>query len=67
MEFSEVVRRRHMVRRYTPEAVDPEALGQILDTARRGPSAGFTQGQSFVVVTEPGLRRAVAELVGEEA
>ena len=67
MEFREVVRRRRMVRRYQPEPVDPGALQRILDAARRGPSAGFTQGQSFVVVTDPHLRRSIAELAGEAA
>lgn len=51
MEFSEVVRRRRMVRRYDPDrAVAPEVLDRILDTAQRGPSAGFSQGQSFLVL-----------------
>ena len=67
MEFREVVRRRRMVRRYRPEPVDPGALDRILDAARRGPSAGFTQGQSFVVVTDPDLRRSIADLAGEPA
>jgi len=67
MEFREVVRRRRMVRRYGAEPVDPAALDRILDAARRGPSAGFTQGQSFVVVTDPGLRRSIADLSREAA
>jgi nitroreductase len=66
MEFSEVVRRRGMVRRYSPEPVPDEVLERIVETARRGPSAGFTQGQSFVVVTDPGLRKEIALLAGED-
>jgi nitroreductase len=51
MEFSEVVRRRRMVRRYDPDrAVAPEVLDRIVDNAQRGPSAGFSQGQSFLVL-----------------
>ena len=53
MEFSDVVRRRRMVRNYTDAPVDAAAVDRILDPARRGPSAGFSQGQSFVVVTDP--------------
>ena len=49
MEFDEVVRRRRMVRRYRPDPVDPAVLRRVLDTARRGPSAGFSQPQRFVV------------------
>lgn len=49
-----------MVRAYTGEPVDPEALERILDLARRAPSAGFSQGQAFVVVTDPDRRQALA-------
>jgi nitroreductase len=54
-----------MVRRYLPEVVPDRVLRRIVETARRGPSAGFTQGQSFVVVTDPRLRQEIAELGGE--
>jgi nitroreductase len=66
MEFSTVVRKRRMVRHFTPEPVDPEAIQRMLDAARHAPSAGFTQGQSFVVVTEPETKRAIARLCGED-
>ncbi|HEY1320640.1 MAG TPA: nitroreductase family protein [Streptosporangiaceae bacterium] len=64
MEFSEVVRRRHMVREFTGEPVSPESLDRILRHAVRGPSAGFSQGQAFLVLTgEEDLKRfwAVAD------
>lgn len=67
MEFAEAVRRRRMVRCYAPDPVPDEQLRQIVETARRAPSAGFTQAQSFVVITDAGLRRAVADLAGEES
>ena len=55
MEFSEVVRRRRMVRRYDPtRPVDPDVVDRILDNAQRGPSAGFSQGQAFLVLDTPG-------------
>jgi nitroreductase len=66
MEFSDVVRRRRMVRHFTAEPEAPEAVERMLDLAKHAPSAGFTQGQSFVVVTRPELKRAIAELCGEE-
>lgn len=65
LEFDELIRRRRMVRRYSGEPVDEERLGRILDAARRGPSAGFTQGQSFVVVTEQERRIEIARIAGE--
>jgi nitroreductase len=58
MEFTEVVRRRHMVRQFTDEPVSPESLDRILRNAVRGPSAGFSQGQAFLVLTgEEDLKR----------
>ncbi len=66
MEFSEVVRKRRMVRHFTSEPVAPEALARILDLARRAPSAGFTQGQSFVVVAQAETRREIARICDEE-
>jgi nitroreductase len=66
MEFSEVVRRRRMVRNYLPDSIPPEALERVLDRARRAPSAGFSQGQSFVVVTDADRRKAIAALAHED-
>ena len=56
-----------MVRSASPEPVEREQVHRILRTALRGPSAGFSQGQSFVVVWDPELRARVAELAGEPA
>ena len=53
MEFAEVLRRRKMVRTYRPDPVGPQAVERILDRARRAPSAGFSQGVAFLVLTEP--------------
>jgi nitroreductase len=66
MEFAETVTRRRMVRNYLDEPVDRATLERILDTARRGPSAGFSQGQRFVVVTDSDTRRKIADLGGEQ-
>lgn len=66
MEFAEVVRKRRMVRHFTDEPVPPDVIERMLDLARHAPSAGFTQGQSFVVVTRPDLKMEIAKLCGEE-
>lgn len=66
-EFRQVVRRRRMVRNYLDIPVDPAVVDRIVDAATRAPSAGFTQGQSFVVVTDAARRRRIAELAGEAA
>lgn len=67
MEFQEVVARRRMVRNYRDEPVDRTVVRRIVDTARRAPSAGFAQGQRFVVVTDGATRRAIADLADEPA
>lgn len=67
MDFREIVLRRRMVRHFSPEPVDLEVLKRILDLARHAPSAGFTQGQAFVVVTQAELRQKIARLCGEES
>ena len=53
MEFTDVLRRRRMVRRFDPERpVPPAALEAVLYAAQRAPSAGFSQGWDFVVLAE---------------
>lgn len=55
-----------MIRRYSDRPVPREVIERILDTGRRAPSAGFSQGQSFVVVTDPSMRAAIAKVAHEE-
>src|ERR1700683_4892378 len=42
-----------MVRQFTGEPVSAQSLERILDNAVRGPSAGFSQGQALLVLTDP--------------
>src|SRR4029453_16257127 len=52
MEFRDVVRRRRMVRNYDPDRpVPPEILQRVLEHAIRAPSAGFSQGWGFLVLS----------------
>ena len=54
MEFDEVVRRRRMIRSYDPDRpVPPEIVDKIVKHALRAPSAGFSQGWGFLVLTSP--------------
>lgn len=48
MEFSEVVRRRRMVRHYADTPVAPALVDKMLAHATRAPSAGFSQGWAFL-------------------
>ena len=51
MEFQDVVRKRRMVRRFHEDRPVPEdVVDRILHNATRGPSAGFSQGQAFLVL-----------------
>lgn len=50
MDLSDAVRRRRMVRAFTPETIDPRVVDGLIDLARRAPSAGNSQGWAFVVL-----------------
>lgn len=67
VDFQDVVRRRRMVRHFTDEPVPVETVENIVRLAQRAPSVGFSQGVSFVMVTDAGTRRRVAELAGEDS
>ena len=66
MEFRDVVMKRRAVRRFEDGEVDPAVIEGIARLAQRTPSAGFSQGQRLVVVTDPEARRRVARICGEE-
>ena len=53
MEFRDVVRRRRMVRRFDQRPAPPETIDRIIDTGRRAPSAGFSQGLELLVLDSP--------------
>ena len=69
MEFDEVLRKRRMVRSYDPERpVPPEVVDKIVKHALRAPSAGFSQGWGFLVLTKPEDRELFwSSLASEEA
>lgn len=55
-----------MVRNYADRPVADDALDRILERAQKAPSAGFSQGVSFVVVTDAERRGAIARLADED-
>jgi nitroreductase len=57
MEFQDVVMRRRMVRDFSDEPVARPLLEQLLANGTYVPSAGYSQGFAFVVLTDPGQRR----------
>ncbi len=67
MEFSEVIRRRRMVRNYDPTPVDPSDLERLVAAGLRAPSAGNSQALGFVIVTAAETRAAIADLADESS
>jgi nitroreductase len=66
MEFQDVILKRRMVRNFADKPVDPASIDRILELTRHAPSAGFTQGQSFIVVTDPEKKKAIAATCEED-
>jgi nitroreductase len=66
MELKDAILKRRMVRHFSPQPVERETIERLLDLARRAPSAGYTQGQSFVVVTDPERKLRIAALCHEQ-
>ena len=53
MEFREILKRRKSVRAYEQWPVPGDALDRILAVVRYAPSAGFTQGNEYLVLDTP--------------
>jgi len=53
MEFERVVRKRRMIRAFKPLPVPEDKVRRIIDLAQHYPSAGFSQGMAFIVITDP--------------
>ena len=66
MEFRDVVLKRRMVRNFADMPVAPKVIDRIMQLTRHAPSAGFTQGQSFILVTTPETKRAIAATCEED-
>jgi nitroreductase len=54
MEFTDVVRRRRMVRNFSDDPVAPDVIDRVLENGLHAPSAGFSQGWAFLRLDEPG-------------
>ena len=64
MEFRDTLPLRRMVRNYRDEPVLHEVVERIVETVRRAPSAGYSQGQRLLVLTEPEARAETARILG---
>jgi nitroreductase len=63
VEFQALLPRRRMVRHYAPDPVPRDVVERIVSTIRRAPSAGYSQGQRLLVVTEEHGRAEIARIV----
>ena len=53
MEFTEILRKRRMVRSFEDRPLPAPVVERLLAAGLRGPSAGFTQAVDFVVLAGP--------------
>jgi nitroreductase len=65
-ELRELLARRRMTRSYLPDAVPRETIERIVGTIRRAPTAGFSQGQRLLVVTDAAARARIAAIAEED-
>lgn len=62
MEFSEVIQKRHSVRKYTDQPVDREIIDTIIAIAETAPSSKNTHSSAFMVVEDKDTLAAIAEM-----
>lgn len=61
MDFKDVVKKRRMCRAFEDRPLPEDSLETILDLALRFPSAGHTQPQEFIVVTDDEIKLALGD------
>ncbi|MCQ4079602.1 nitroreductase family protein [Streptomyces sp. RB6PN25] len=57
MDLQHVIDHRRMCRTFRPDPVPQEVLERVLHNGTRAPSAGFSQGQAFLVLQGDDLKR----------
>jgi nitroreductase len=55
-----------MVRNFQRRPVPAEAVERIVTLAQHAPSAGFSQGWAYVVVTDAEMKKKIGQVQGEE-
>ncbi len=66
MDLADVLRRRRMIRDYRPDPVPAEVIDRLTEAGRRSPTAGFTQGVSFLVLDRPDEVAGFWTVTGDE-
>ena len=60
-----MVRKRRMVHVFEDRPIDVRLVDRLLDVARRGPTAGFSQGTDFLMLDDPATRQRFWELTDD--
>jgi len=66
MEFARLARKRKMCRSFAPDPLSEEDVSFVIQSALRGPSAGFSQGVELVVVRSEEARKLFWSIVTTE-
>ncbi|MBN2143490.1 MAG: nitroreductase family protein [Candidatus Aureabacteria bacterium] len=66
MKILEVIRQRYSVRAYQDRPIDEDKLQRVLEAARSAPSAKNRQEWRFIVVTDPELKKGLAEAANQQ-
>lgn len=66
MNVKDAIERRRSIRKYTPEPVDPAAVRELLDAARRAASGNNTQPWRFIVIEEASARETLARVCHDQ-
>ena len=61
-ELTEVIKKRRSVRKFAPKPISEEIIKDILDCARLAPTAINIQPWLFGAVTDPDLKREIADM-----
>ncbi len=62
MDIFEVIQKRHSVRSYKPDPVEPEKLQQILECARLAPTAANRQAFKVMVINTEGNKEVLQNI-----
>jgi nitroreductase len=67
VELERAIRRRRMTRSFQPTPLPGAVVAELLDLARRAPSAGYSQGVSFLVLRDAAETAAFWDVSGGRA
>ncbi len=65
MDFTEVIKNRRSIRKFTDEPISDEILERILEAGRLSPTWANLQGTRYIVVKNPETVKAIAAATGQ--